>query len=387
MTEHIAQANRSPEPASRVGALAAPTEPPVPRRTVTPTGQSNRAGLVPRRFYRSFVGLLVGALGSSFVLAVMVGSVSVPAAAVIRIVADHVGIGGTTDINPAIVQVVWDLRVPRALLTIVVGAGLSVAGAVIQVAVRNPLGDPYILGVVAGASSGAVLVIVLGSAAAAGLGVSAAAFVGALLATSATFLLGRRGARLPPTRVVLAGVAVAYLFSAVTFYLQSIATPNELRRAVFWGLGSVAGAQWSDIGLPMIVVVVATTFLMIQGRSLNALLAGDETASSLGVNVIALQIVLLVTASLLSAVVVAVAGGIGFVGLIVPHVARMLVGADHRRALPVTVLVGATFMLLVDLLARTVRRPSELPLGVVTAAIGAPFFLWLLRRNRASGSM
>jgi len=231
-----------------------------------------------------------------------------------------------------------------------------------------------------------VLVIVLGSAAAAGLGVNAAAFAGALLATAATFMMGRNGSRLPPTRVVLAGVAIAYLFSSVTFYLQSIATPNELRRTVFWGLGSVAGAEWSDLGLPSLAVLVVTAILVVRARDLNALLAGDEAASSLGVDVIRLQIILLVMASLLSAVVVAVAGGIGFVGLVVPHIARMLVGSDHRRALPVTLLLGATFLLLVDLLARTVNRPSELPLGVLTAAVGAPFFLYLLRRNRAGST-
>lgn len=357
---------------------------PPPRPATGAAGQ--RAGLVPRAIYPMFVVAMVVGLGAVFVVAVMVGSVTVPPGQVLRVIGDRLGVADASSLDPSVAQVVWDLRVPRVLLAVVVGAGLSVAGTVIQVAVRNPLGDPYIVGVMAGASAGAVSVIVLGSVAVAGLSVNAAAFAGALLATAATFVMGRRGSRLPPTRVVLAGVAIAYLFSSVTFYLQSLATPNELRRVVFWGLGSVAGAEWSDLGIPTLVVVAVTALLLVQGRSLNALLAGDESAISLGVNVVWLQIVLLVAASLLSAVVVAVAGGVGFVGLVVPHVARMLVGPDHRRVLPVVLLVGASFLVLVDLAARTVNRPAEIPLGVLTAAIGAPFFLWLLRRNRAGSA-
>ena len=328
--------------------------------------------------------VLLIALVAVALLAVFVGSVGLSPWKVLQVFGLKLGLVDQGAVDPATVKVVWDLRVPRMLLGALVGAGLAVAGGAIQVAVRNPLGDPFLLGVLAGGSTGAVSVIVLGSDPTGGLTVSAAAFVGAVLAMSMTFLFGRSGNRLPPVRVVLAGVAVAYLFSSLTFYLQTLATPNELRRALFWGLGSIAGATWRDLTLPAAAVLVATVWLLSQARQLNSMLTGDESATSLGVNVARTQVMLLLAASALSAVVVAVAGGIGFVGLIIPHVARMLFGADHRRVLPATLLVGALFLLFADLIARTIARPAEIPIGIVTSAIGAPFFLWLLRRVRTS---
>lgn len=351
------------------------------------SGGSGRAdgamtGLVPPRFRPAAMVLLVAGLIGVAGVSVFVGSVWVSPSVVLRVLGAELGLIDRGDLDPAVAKVVWDLRLPRVLLGAVVGAGLAVAGGAIQVAVRNPLGDPYLLGVMAGASTGAVFVIVVGSDTTGGVGVSIAAFAGAAAATTLTFLFGRAGSRLPPVRVVLAGVAVAYLFSSVTFYLQTLATPNELRRALFWGLGSLGGATWADLRIPSVAVVVALVWLLTQARSLNALLTGHESATSLGVNVERQQLVLLFTASALSAVVVAVAGGIGFVGLVVPHVARMLLGSDHRRALPAMVLLGALFMISADLVARTIVRPAEIPIGVVTSAVGAPFFLWLLRRVR-----
>ncbi|MGH3753555.1 MAG: FecCD family ABC transporter permease [Pseudonocardiaceae bacterium] len=271
------------------------------------------------------------------------------------------------------------MRTPRGLLAFVVGAGLAVAGTVIQAVVRNPLGDPYLLGIVPGASAGAMLVIVFGSGAAAGLSLGSAAFIGAMIAFVATFALSRQGGRWPPTRLILAGVAVGYLLSSVTFYLQSLATPNQLAGALFWTLGSVSSARWSQLALPSVVVVAATVWLLLQGRRLNALVTGEETAASLGINVTRFQFVLMTLTSLVTGVIVAVAGGIGFVGLMVPHLVRLLVDADHRRVLIASALLGSVFLLAADIAARTIRAPVELPIGVVTAAVGAPFFLWLMR--------
>lgn len=343
-------------------------------------GQST--GLIPSKWRPVAMVSLIAALVVVAGLGMFVGSVWISPAVVLRVIGSKLGLVDGNGLDPAIVKVVWDLRVPRVLLGALVGSGLAVAGGAIQVAVRNPLGDPYLLGVMAGASTGAVFVIVVGSGATGGVGVSAAAFVGAATATGLTFLFGRAGTRLPPVRVVLAGVAVAYLFSSVTFYLQTLATPNELKRALFWGLGSLGGATWADLRIPAVAVVIGVVWLSTQARSLNALLTGHESATSLGVNVERQQVLLLFTASALSAVVVAVVGGIGFVGLVVPHVARMLLGSDHRRALPAMVLLGALFLILADLAARTIVRPAEIPIGVVTSAVGAPFFLWLLRRVR-----
>ncbi|WP_458576030.1 FecCD family ABC transporter permease [Streptomyces sp. SAS_272] len=326
--------------------------------------------------------VLLVVLALVMMTAVSIGAVGVPLGDVWRIVLHHLGGGGATG-DPAVDQIVWNFRTPRVVLAALAGAGLAVSGVVLQAVVANPLADPYVLGVSSGASLGAVLVITLTSGALGGLGVSAAAFVGAVGAVVLVFLLGRRDGRLAPTRLVLSGVAVGYLFLAATSYLQLQATPTELRTVMFWMLGSVAGAQWGQLPVVGTVVVTATVALSLFGRRLNALLAGEESAIALGVDVHRLRALLLVLASLLTGTVIAVAGGIGFVGLMIPHLVRLVTGADHRRLLPRAALVGALYLVVVDLLSRTVDRPNELPLGILTALFGAPFFLWLLRRNKS----
>ncbi|MFD8216705.1 FecCD family ABC transporter permease [Streptomyces sp. NPDC059697] len=315
------------------------------------------------------------------VAAVSIGAVNIPVADVWGVLLRHVtGRAATGD--PALDQIVWTFRAPRVALAALVGAGLAVAGAVLQTLVSNPLADPVVLGFSYGASLGAVLVITLGGVALGGLGVSGAAFVGALAAGALVFALGQRQGRLAPTRLVLAGVAVGYVLLSVTSFVQLLATPTELRTVMFWMLGSVAGAQWSQLPTVTVVVLTSTVVLTLFGRRLNALLAGDESATALGVDVNRLRAVLLVISALLTGTVIAVAGGVGFVGLMIPHLVRLTTGADHRRLLPLTALLGAIYLVLVDLLSRTVSRPNELPLGILTALLGAPFFLWLLRRNK-----
>jgi iron complex transport system permease protein len=282
-------------------------------------------------------------------------------------------------------RIVWTIRLPRVLLAALAGGGLSIAGATLQACIRNPLADPYVLGVSQGASVGAVVVIVFGSAALGGIGPSGAAFAGALLATGAVFLLGRRAGQFSPIRLLLSGVALGYLCVSVTSFLELKTSPQNLSDVVFWLLGSVVGAQWNQLAMPAALVFVATVWLLLQGRRLNVLLIGDESASALGVGVNAFRAQLLVASSLLTAAIVAVAGGIGFVGLMVPHAARLIVGPDHRKMLPVAVLMGASYLVLVDLLGRLVGQPGELPLGIFTAAVGVPFFLVLLVRSRRVG--
>ncbi len=336
----------------------------------------------PTRFSALLVllGLL---LVVATVAGISVGSVSVPAPTVWRVVAAHLGLA-TAGGDPVVDQIVWQLRVPRVLLGLIAGAALALSGTAIQAVVRNPLGDPYILGIVPGASLGAVVVIVSTGGGLGGVSLGAAGFVGAMAAFAATFAMGRQGRRWPPTRLVLAGVAVGYAFSAATFYLQTQATPNQVQRVLFWTLGSLAGADWPQLRVPAAVLVVGGSWLLLQGRRLNALALGDDTATSLGVDVGRFQLKVMAVSALLAAVVVTVAGGIGFVGLVVPHVCRLLVGADHRRVLVSSVLVGGLFLVGVDIVARVAQRPGELPLGIVTAAVGAPFFLWLLRSPSAA---
>ncbi|MEU1308403.1 iron ABC transporter permease [Streptomyces cinnamoneus] len=322
-------------------------------------------------------GLLVALTAS-----VCLGSTSVPLdevwSAVVRGVGGQGPVPGTQDL------IVWQLRVPRALLAAVVGAGLGLVGTAVQALVRNPLADPYLLGISSGASLGAVSAIVLGASAggALGLGLSSAAFAGALASFALVWTFARRGGGFRPLRLVLAGVGIGQFLSGFTHYLVLQAgDEQQTHGALFWLMGSLGGAQWSTLALPTAAVVLASAALLARARGLNAMLMGDETAASLGVDVTRLRRELFVVTSLLTGVLVSVSGAIGFVGLMVPHACRMVVGGDHRRLLPVAGLFGALLLVVVDLVARTALPDQELPVGVVTALIGAPALLYLLDRR------
>ncbi|MEU1782063.1 iron ABC transporter permease [Streptomyces abikoensis] len=322
--------------------------------------------------------LLVAALAAS----VCLGSTRVPLdevwSAVVRGVSGQEPAPGTQDL------IVWRLRVPRALLAAVVGAGLGLVGTAVQALVRNPLADPYLLGISSGASLGAVSAIVLGAGAggALGIGLSSAAFAGALASFALVWAFARRGGGFRPLRLVLAGVGIGQFLSGFTHYLVLQAGDEQRTRgALFWLMGSLGGAQWATLALPAAAVVAATAVLLARARALNAMLMGDETAASLGVDVTRLRRELFVATSLLTGVLVSVSGAIGFVGLMVPHACRMLVGGDHRRLLPVAALFGAVLLTVVDLVARTALPDQELPVGVVTSLIGAPTLLYLLDRR------
>lgn len=330
--------------------------------------------------YVLLVVALTVALAGATAFAIGVGTVDVPVHQVIAVVAAHLrddtaGLDALTD------QIVWEFRTPRVLLAAVAGAGLSLAGVCLQTLVRNPLADPYVFGVSAGASLGAVIALTAGGAVAA-IGVAGAAFAGSLLSLLLVFALAQRGGKLLGSSLILSGVAIAYFGTAATGYLQLRSDPSELRGVMFWLLGSVAGATWSSLLVPAVATGVTALVLLTQARPMNALATGDDTAAGLGVGVSGLRILLLVAASLLTAAVVSVAGGIGFVGLVVPHAVRLVVGPDHRKVLPVSLLTGAVFLVLVDLVTRTVDRPNEMPIGIFTAALGAPFFLILLRGRK-----
>ncbi|MFJ4029027.1 FecCD family ABC transporter permease [Paenarthrobacter sp. NPDC089989] len=280
-------------------------------------------------------------------------------------------------------QAVWNFRIPRALLAGIAGASLALAGALLQANVRNPLAEPYILGVSAGAGVGAVIAIVAGSTAVAGLGLNASAFAGATAATALVYLLAKQDGVIAPSRLILAGVALGSLLAAITNFLTITTDAQNVYSVLFFLLGSVSAASYPQLVLPGLALLAVAVFAMFRSRALNAFLAGDETATALGVNVESMRRTLLLATALLTATTVAVCGGIGFVGLVVPHAARILVGSDHRRMLPVTIFGGAFFLMLTDLLARSVAQPAEIPLGILTATVGAPFFLWLMRTNGA----
>ncbi|GGS46731.1 iron chelate uptake ABC transporter family permease subunit [Streptomyces griseoviridis] len=322
----------------------------------------------------------LAALAVSVAVAVTIGPADISTADVWSSVAAHLGLGES---GLALLRdgIVWDLRMPRTLLAAVCGAGLALCGAVMQSLLRNPLADPFVLGVSSGASTGAVAVIVLGVGGGA-VSLSAGAFLGALLSFGLVLLLSHTlGGSVD--RVVLSGVAAMQLFSALTSLTVLTSADAETTRGVmFWLLGSLTGADWADVLLCAGILVAVLVVCLAHSATLDAFTFGEEAAASLGVRVARARLVLLCATALLTAALVSCAGAIGFVGLVLPHATRALTGAAHARLLPVTVLTGAVFLVWVDTLARTVLDPQEIPVGVVTSLIGVPAFVVVLYRGR-----
>ncbi|MGW7197166.1 FecCD family ABC transporter permease [Streptomyces chryseus] len=329
--------------------------------------------------YTLLVAVLVAVLVCAAAAGLVLGSVRIPAPQVLRTLT------GAAEPGPYR-TIVLDVRLPRVLLGAVVGAGLAVIGTVLQALVRNQLADPFLLGVSSGASVGAVGAIVLGIGAGAGIAttvtVPLAAFAGALGSLVLVYGLARGGGALTTGRLLLAGVAVSYILSALTSLLMvTSARADHLKEILHWTLGGLGSARWDMLALPTAVLAVGTAVLLTLARPLDLLLVGEEGATVLGLDTGRFRAAVFVLASLLTGVLVAFSGAIGFVGLMVPHAARMAVGAGHRRLLPVAALGGAAFLVLADLAARTVAAPQDIPVGVLTALTGGPFFLWMLRRR------
>ncbi len=278
--------------------------------------------------------------------------------------------------------IVLDLRLPRALLAVLVGGGLALSGAVFQALLRNPLAEPYILGISGGAAAGAVLVLALGLAGSASWFLPGAAFGGALLAIALVFGVAVSADRRLDVRVLLlSGVVVGAFFSACIALILSLAEAATVRSAVLWMMGSLAGATWRSVGIVAVYTLPAALLLIALARPLNLMAIGEETAGYLGTDVEPVKRLAYGVASFVAAAGVAFAGVIGFVGLIIPHAIRLVIGSDHRLLLPLSFLAGAAFLTLADLAARVALRPVEVPIGVITAFIGVPFFLLLLRRS------
>ncbi len=331
---------------------------------------------------RSLSGILLACvvlLAVAITVGVGAGSVSLSPGTVWSVIWDHIASHPQAGVADAIV---WELRLPRVLLAAVIGAALTTAGAVVQVLVRNALADPFLLGVSSGASVGATAVLLFGAFAGLGLwALSTGAILGALGAMVLVFLVARQGGSLAPLQLTLCGVVLAGLFESITSFLIFRGNPQATQSVLFWLLGSFGDASWSQLPGPAVGLLLAMAYLVSQARSLNALSMGEDDATSLGVNVARLRRNLFLVTSLIAGLSVAVSGVIGFVGLVIPHIVRLLVGSDHRRTLPVGALLGASFMVFSDLLARTVVSPQEMPIGVITAIIGAPALIVLIRRR------
>ncbi len=281
-------------------------------------------------------------------------------------------------------NIILKLRLPRVLLGFIVGALLSVCGVSMQVLVKNSLADPYILGVSNGAGAFATLSMVFGAFSFFGIyALSISAFLGAMFSTCIVYFLSIERGRVSVTKLLLIGVVVSMIMGGITSVIK-ISAPNTLglHNAEFWLSGSLAGAKSEYLLLPFIVLVFSITFLMINYRSLNSMLLGDDTALNLGVNVKFFQKALIILSSLMAGVAISVSGTIGFIGLIVPHFTRLIVGGDHKKVIPICALLGGIIVVLVDVLARCIISPQELPVGILTAIIGGPIFIIILKRGK-----
>jgi iron complex transport system permease protein len=316
-------------------------------------------------------------------LAVAFGPVPIPWRTIVAVVGHRLGFPIDQTWTDSVATIVLDLRLPRALLGAVVGASLAGAGSVLQGLLRNPLADPFVIGVSAGAALGATSALALGIGAA-GIGVVALpllAFAGAITATLLVYGLARRGPDAPIEDLLLAGVAVSAFFGAAVSAIQVLSGASA-QRVLFWLMGGLSGAGWPQVAITTPLAAIGLVVSWLYARDLNALLLGDQTAQTMGVDVPGARRVLIGASALLAASAVAVAGLIGFVGLIVPHMVRVAIGPDHRRLIPTAAIGGAVLVVLADTGARLGPSGTELPVGVITAALGAPFFLFILRGRR-----
>lgn len=331
--------------------------------------------------------VLLGAVALLLVslsFAVSVGAVPVPLGTVVGILLNK--------ISPGLIEqtwsqgreaIVWEIRFPRAILAMMVGAGLAMVGASLQAVTRNPLADPHLLGISSGGAFGAILALLHTGLFIGLLTVPLLAFLGALGATAIVLGVSRFADAISADRLVLAGVAVSFIIMACANVLIFLGDPKATHVVVFWMLGGLGLAQWSQLIYPLIVLLVSAAWLLARSTELNAMTVGDETASTLGIPVARFRLAVFVAGALITGVMVAFSGIIGFVGLMVPHVARMLVGGDYRRVLPASAFLGAIFLLWADITARTIMAPEDMPIGIVTGLVGGFFFVWLLSRRQA----
>ncbi|MEV4380103.1 iron ABC transporter permease [Streptosporangium sp. NPDC049644] len=279
--------------------------------------------------------------------------------------------------------VLWQIRFPRVVLSVLIGAALGVAGAAMQGVFGNPLAEPGVIGVSSGAAVGAVSAIVLGVSAFGGWSVTVAAFLGGLIATFAVYLFSRSAGRTEVVTLVLTGIAINAIAGAIVGLLTFLADDAQLRSISFWSLGSLGGATWPVVAAVALFTVAGLVLIPFFARALDVLALGERGARHLGVDTERVRVGVILLAALLTGAAVAAAGIIGFVGLVVPHLIRLAAGPGHRVLLPASALAGAVVLLAADLAARTLAAPADLPIGMLTALIGGPFFLWLLRRTRS----
>ena len=315
-------------------------------------------------------------------LAVSVGAVPVSTSTVLGILSNKVFPGLIEQTwSSGREAIVWEIRLPRALLAIMVGSGLAIVGASLQAVTRNMLADPHLLGISSGGAFGAILALLHTGMFIGLLTVPLLAFAGALLSTIIVLGVIKLANATSADRLVLAGVAVSFIIMAAANILIFLGDPRASHTVVFWMLGGLGLAQWNQLVYPLTILLLCGTWLMSRAKLLNAMTVGDETAATLGISVARFRLTVFIVGALITGVMVAFSGIIGFVGLMVPHIARMLVGGDYKRVLMASALIGAIFLLWADIIARTLMAPEDMPIGIVTGLIGGIFFIWLLSRR------
>ena len=332
----------------------------------------------------SFWAISLGAfvmLGLSLSMAISLGAVSVPFGTVWGVFFDRIGLPiWESDWSKGRAAIVWDIRFPRALLAVMVGAGLAVVGAVLQAVTRNPLADPHLLGISSGGAFGAILALLHTGLFLGLLTVPLLAFLGALGATVLVLGVARLAEATSADRLVLAGVAVSFVIMAAANVLIFLGDPRATHTVVFWMLGGLGLAQWPHLIFPLAILIPSALWLWLQAPRLNAMTIGDETAATMGIPVARFRLVVFAVSALITGVMVAFSGMIGFVGLMVPHIARLFVGGDYLRVIPASAVIGGIFLLLADIAARTVMAPEDMPIGIVTGLVGGLSFILLLRK-------
>ena len=328
------------------------------------------------------MAMLSAALVGALIAGISAGATPIPPDDVWRIVF-HEAFPGSIDPDWTVARerIVLELRAPRVVLGALAGAGLAMAGAALQAATNNPLAEPYLLGVSAGAALGAVAVIVHLGAFIGLYSLPVAAFTGGLLSLALLMLVLGRAGTASPDRVILAGVAISFLLMAGTNLLIFLGDQRAAHSVVFWMLGGLGRARWEELWIPSLAVLCVGMWLMWRARALNALMMGDESAAALGLHVANLRLAILALTALMTSVMVAITGAIGFVGLVVPHILRSWLGGDNRRLIPAAALGGAVFLVLVDIAARLIVAPQEAPIGVITGGVGGAYFCWLMARR------
>ncbi|MDK0701893.1 iron ABC transporter permease [Clostridium perfringens] len=341
--------------------------------------------LIWRKDKKVFIAVLLILLFiSSIILGISFGAVDIPPYDVYRVFLYKVfgiKIGNLDEIlNSTLFDIIWGVRMPRVLLGAFAGMALAMVGVIMQATIQNPLGDPYILGLSSGASLGATFSILIGfSGVLSSFGAPLGAFLGALMASIFVYFLARIGGRITPFKMILAGMVISSICSSLTSLIIFLSKDNEgIRTVNFWMMGSLAGAQWSNIVLPIAISVIPLIYFFTQYRNLNLMVLGDETSITLGLNIEKHRKIYMILSSLITGVIVSVCGTIGFVGIMIPHIVRLIFGTDHKTLLPFSALVGAIFLIWADVIARCAITNMELPIGIITSVIGAPFLLWLM---------